>query len=70
MTPTQKRFFSKPRTMAEILNDLFKGDEWAANAFQNENLSNGTLETLLIDNPLGKQYSKIIAIGLRKAETN
>jgi len=43
MTATQSRFFNKPRTMGEIMNDLFKGDEWAANHFQNDMLNSKQL---------------------------
>lgn len=43
MTTTQSRFFNKPRTMKEIMNDLFKGDQWAANSFQNDMLNSKQL---------------------------
>lgn len=62
MTRKQLSFFNKPRTMVEIMNDLFNGDMWAANSFQNEEMTNGNLEICLIDNPLGNKYAKIIAI--------
>lgn len=62
LTKNQLSFFSKPRTMADIMNLLFKGDAWGANQFQNEQISAGNLETCLMDNPLGSQYSKIIGI--------
>lgn len=44
LTAKQKKFFSKPRTMAEIWKDLFNGDQWAANHFQNKFIGNGTLQ--------------------------
>lgn len=62
MNTTQTRFFRKPRTIKEIQDELFYGDVWAANTFQNEEINAGNLTTCLIDNPLGKEYSKIIAI--------
>jgi hypothetical protein len=52
MTQTQKRFFNTPRTMEEIMNNLFKGDAFAANNFQNENINNGSLKMILINNYL------------------
>lgn len=52
LTATQKKFFSKPRTMRDIMDTLFNGDAWAANNFQNEQISAGNLETVLIGNVL------------------
>jgi hypothetical protein len=69
MTTTQTRFFSKPRTMEEIMNDLFNGDSWAANDFQNKEINAGNLETCLVDNPQGKGTAKIIAIQKTKRTT-
>ena len=63
LTPKQNKFFSKPRTMAEIMNDLFKGDAWAANAFQNEQIAAGTLEVFT---DTADQYK---AIKIRKVKT-
>lgn len=42
MTRAQQRFFKQPRTMQEII-ALFKGDEWAANHFQNDMLNSKQL---------------------------
>jgi hypothetical protein len=47
--------------MEEIMNDLFGGDEWAANQFQNDHLSCGNLEMCQIENPRGKDSNKILA---------
>lgn len=44
MNKRQISFFHKPRTMEEILKKLFKGDAWAANKFQNDNINSGRLE--------------------------
>ncbi len=48
MTKKQSKFFNNPRSMDEIIN-LFMGDAWAANQFQNDMLSNGQLTTVIID---------------------
>jgi len=61
LTRKQSNFFHKPRTMEEIMNDLFGGDEWAANQFQNDHLSCGNLEMCQIENPRGKDSNKILA---------
>jgi len=43
LTTRQISFFKQPRNMQEIAQDLFKGDYWAANNFQNQFLSNNVL---------------------------
>lgn len=43
LTPKQKKFFKQPKQMIEIMNDLFDGDAWAANEFQNYALNNNLL---------------------------
>jgi len=43
LTKKESAFFNKPRSMGEIMNDLFKGDSWAANQFQNDMLASNQL---------------------------
>ncbi len=70
LTKSQLLFFKKPRTMADIMNILFKGDAWAANDFQNQQINAGNLEVCEIENPSGKQYNTIIAIKLKPCDKN
>lgn len=50
LTSKQAAYFKKPRAMDEITIDLFKGDAWAANEFQNHFLNNNTLKIVLVEN--------------------
>lgn len=43
LTKKQIQFFHKPRTMEEIALDLFNGDYWEANHFQNKFIGNDVL---------------------------
>lgn len=63
MTGNEKSFFKKPRTMQDIIG-IFEGDQWAANDYQNKRLNTNQLKIVLMDNPLGKQYAKIIGFQL------
>lgn len=48
-TKKHKKYFDTPRTMEEIMNDLFKGDAWAANAFQNIHLIGRNLKIVTLN---------------------
>lgn len=44
LTPKQKKFFSTPKSMQSVMNDLFDGDAFSANNFQNYALNNNLIK--------------------------
>jgi hypothetical protein len=44
LTATQLKFLTTPKTMQQIADELFKGDYWAANHFQNRFINNAVLQ--------------------------
>lgn len=50
-TPKHKKYFSTPRKMDEITYDLFNGDQWEANHFQNVHLLGRNLKMVEIGKP-------------------
>jgi len=44
LTKKQLKYFKIPRGMYEIAQDLFNGDFWEANHFQNKFIGNGVLK--------------------------